>query len=320
MTQVTKEEISKRIATMKVGFAGGFYPGPPELESTSFPPDPVLMEKKQRWLVDQAARMGATCVQIMMPPAAEADRKELAAAAADQGVELEGMMFPLFPELGQDIDPEQVKGALLRAKEAGFTVVRGAWGRLAVPWSRWAPRDSVAEQRAHIVKTLKAIAPLAAQTGVHVAVENHCDFFGWEWAEIFSEVGGRPWVGAALDTANGFAVNYDANADCEALAEWAVTTHIKDMRMIANPLKWAVPFLPVGCKLGEGNVDVGKAIKLLAAQSPVWERLHLIVEPGWEPEGDIPEAVLPPLELRHQIMDHGVGWLTEFVAKHQSKI
>ncbi|MDR2374101.1 MAG: sugar phosphate isomerase/epimerase [Bifidobacteriaceae bacterium] len=314
MAAPTDMEISKRIATMKVGFAGGFYPVPDDVEEA----------QHQHWRLERTAQLGGTCYPVFPLPETPQGRSDLAAKAAELGIELEGSIRGLFPPLEDSpaSNAQMVEEELAKAKELGCGVVRGAYGRLRVEASRWAgagPARKIEADRIkdHLVASLKAAAPLAAQAGVRIAIENHCDFFGWEWAEMFREVD-SPWVGAALDTANGFAVGYDANADCEALAEFAFTTHIKDMRMIQNPMKWAVPFLPVGCRLGEGHVDVPRALYLLAERSPAAEGLHLIVEPGWEPQGDIPEAVLPPLELRHQIMDHGVAYLREFVASHQS--
>jgi sugar phosphate isomerase/epimerase len=316
MTEVTEKEISKRIASMKVGFAGGFYPLPAGVDES----------QGSLWRLNRTAEMGGTVYPVYPFPDDEGERKAFAAKAADLGIELEGPMMGLFPPLGEDPagNVETVRKELVKAKEMGVSVARGAYGRLKVEASRWAgtgpARKTEADRRKdHLVRSLKSAAPLAEEAGVRIAIENHCDFYGWEWAEMFREIG-SPWVGAALDTANGFAVGYDANDDCEALAEFAFTTHIKDMRMIQNPMKWAVPFLPVGCRLGEGHVDVPKALRLLAERSPAAEGLHLIVEPGWEPEGDIPEAVLPPMELRQQILDHGVEYLNKFVAEHRARI
>ncbi|MDR1431579.1 MAG: sugar phosphate isomerase/epimerase [Propionibacteriaceae bacterium] len=316
MAEFTELEISRRIATMKVGFAGGFYPLPPGVPEA----DGML------WRLNHTADMGGSVYPMYPFPKTAEDRAAFKARADELGISLEGPVMGLFPELGEDpaSNVAAVRAELEKAKEMGVKVVRGAYGRLRVAYSRWAGnganRKVEADRRkAHLVGCLKSAAPLAEEAGVRIAIENHCDFFGYEWAEMFAEID-SPWIGAALDTANGFSVGYDANDDVEALAEWAFTTHIKDMRMIQHPLKWAIPFLPVGCRLGEGHVDIPRALRLLAERSPAAVGLHLIVEPGWEPEGSIPEAELPPGEMRHQILDHGVEYLNNYVAEHRAQV
>ncbi len=41
--------------------------------------------------------------------------------------------------------------------------------------------------------------------------------------------------------------------------------------------------LPIGCAVGEGNVDIPLAVDTFAAKSPYAEGLHLIIELGWQP-------------------------------------
>jgi hypothetical protein len=75
-----------------------------------------------------------------------------------------------------------------------------------------------------------------------------------------------------------------------------VTTHLKEMRIVQfreemnlAPGEDRVPFLPVGCALGEGHVDVVATVAILAQQSPRGRDLPLIVEMGWmptPPDGD----------------------------------
>ena len=100
---------------------------------------------------------------------------------------------------------------------------------------------------------------------------------------------GSPNVGCALDTANGFTVFSDPNDDVKILAPYAITTHIKDMVVLKDPIGWRIPFYVVGCALGEGHVDIPAAIDELAKKSPHAKGLHLIIEVGWvenDPEWD----------------------------------
>ncbi|MDR1711780.1 MAG: sugar phosphate isomerase/epimerase [Propionibacteriaceae bacterium] len=297
--------INDVIRTMKTGFVGWAYP----------PPDDVPAEEGADWQIRRSAELGATCVQVygFNTPKSDAGRKATRELAESLGIELEGAAFALFPPMGET--PESripaLRAELEEAVALGMTVVRAGWGNNSVARSRWA-KDGKAQYQ-HMIDSLKSAAPLAEEYQLPIAVENHSDFFGWELANILRAVD-SPWIGAALDTANGFASIYDPEADNEALAELAFTTHIKDMRVIDNPLRWAVPHLPVGCHLGEGNVDVVHAIEILAERSPKANGLHLIVEAGWEPEGDFPEAVPDPLAYRRSILEDGIRWLNDFIA------
>ena len=66
----------------------------------------------------------------------------------------------------------------------------------------------------------------------------------------------------------------------EVLAPYAITTHIKDMSINQHQSDLTM-FQAQGCPLGEGHVDIPKAIELLETHSPNAEGLHLIVEQGW---------------------------------------
>jgi sugar phosphate isomerase/epimerase len=125
--------------------------------------------------------------------------------------------------------------------------------------------------------------------GMLLAIENHCDFTGKQWAEIFEIVGSKS-VGTALDTANGYTVYCDPDDDVQDLAPYTITTHLKDMVVMdvrnnefitaEGPI---IPMLPLGCAVGDGNVDIPLAIETMAAKSPCAEGLHLIIELGWQP-------------------------------------
>ena len=66
------------------------------------------------------------------------------------------------------------------------------------------------------------------------------------------------------------------------LAEYTITTHIKDMQVIEyNSGGNLIPFQARGCALGEGNVEIARAIDLLDKRSPHANGLHLVLELGW---------------------------------------
>jgi hypothetical protein len=109
--------------------------------------------------------------------------------------------------------------------------------------------------------------------------------------------------------------------DLLALAPLTVTTHLKDMRIVQfreemnlAPGEDRVPFLPVGCALGDGHVDVITTVELLAKQSPRGRDLPLIVEMGWmppPPDGD-------KVAARVEAFRASLAYLREHVPSHLS--
>lgn len=278
MTTATTDvaEVDGRIRTMRHGFTGVFYAVPAEIDG----------EQRAAWQLERSHELGATALQIASTPTGRDMRLALAARARVLDIELEGAAPSMFVPLG--VDPEttsaELRDELIHAKEAGLTVVRSGYGALTVETSRFARERNLREQLDHVAVCLARAGRIAEEVGVPVAVENHCDFSGRELASVLADVASE-WVGCALDTANGFSVFCDPNDDVEALAEFAFTTHIKDMRMEPSPSSWLIPLQPKGCLLGEGHVDVPRAIRLLAERSPRADNLHLIAEPGWESFG-----------------------------------
>ncbi|TDF98578.1 sugar phosphate isomerase/epimerase family protein [Paenibacillus piri] len=273
MKQRSDYEMKSAASSMKIGVQGGFYPVPADVEE----------EGAAEWLVRRSAELGCTVLQVRQLPKEPSRRKELGELAASLGIELETSAPGVFQLAGPEADPSaksKLQEALREAKLLGMPVVRTGYGRLKVDSSRFNRSVAVRDHMNALVPSLKEAARMAEAAGLSIAVENHCDFTGRELAQILDAVD-SPFVGAALDTANGFTVYCDPNDDIEALAPYALTTHIKDMAVIQSPVRGVIPFLPYGCTLGEGHVDLPRALELLAERSPRAEGLHLIIEPGW---------------------------------------
>jgi len=104
----------------------------------------------------------------------------------------------------------------------------------------------------------------------------------------------EPYVRGPFDLVGPDAAAARAATIERALAHLAVTTHLKDMRVVQHGDPGQVPFLPVGCALGEGLVDVPGTIRTLVADAPRGRQTPLIVETGWPPAAapgeDGPEA------------------------------
>lgn len=148
---------------------------------------------------------------------------------------------------------------------------------------RWVADPPLAVQLERMAAALRRLAPVAEAGGVRIAVENHADYRGHELASMLEQVD-HPAVGAKLDTGNAFAAVEDPLAAAQALAPFTVATHIKDVRVEAEPgnrgldLRGLLVMLEVG--LGEGHVDFSAILPLLAKHGPLGDDLVLTIEEG----------------------------------------
>ncbi|MBP7402762.1 MAG: sugar phosphate isomerase/epimerase [Clostridia bacterium] len=263
----------------KIGFVGFTYPAPKELSTLD----------KAYWQMKAAKEMG--CGVFVPSPfgVSPEDMNKIYEKMAEYGFETEGRLSPSAFELvgWQGADPvkarEVFEQSLVDAKARGLKILRGAWGRLKAQTTRWntTPGWTGAEQKANLIASLKVAAPLLEKYGLYGALENHLDFTGKEFDEIYTAVGSKH-VGCAYDTANGFFTNTDPNEDIDYMSKWAITTHIKDTKIIDSCFGGANgPLVPVGCILGQGNVDVKRALDTILAVSPMRDGIHLIIETGW---------------------------------------
>src|SRR5579884_3734191 len=115
------------------------------------------------------------------------------------------------------------------------------------------------------VRVLKAVAPTCREHGVKIAVENHggVDLLARELRWLIEEVGFET-VGACLDTGNPCYGGEDPVVSAELLAEYAVSTHVRDTAIWETEdgamAQWTV--------VGEGNVDLGRILAILAEKAP----------------------------------------------------
>jgi sugar phosphate isomerase/epimerase len=263
--------------TMKLGFVGFVYPPPPSITD---------MVERIKWQTSRVHEMGGAVFHQGGMPLLPDDQKkldDLKAHIDGIGVELELGCPYIFALTGDD--GAETRAALAKqikkAQFLGINIMRAGYGKMNVATSRYNRNYPLNEHIDFVVKNLKEAGKIFEDAGIHFALENHCDFLGREFVDIFTRVNSS-FVGCALDTANGFAVLNDSNTEVEELAPFAFTTHIKDMVILDNdPSSGLVPLQPWGCPLGEGNVDIPRALELLDQKSPMASGLHLIIEQTW---------------------------------------
>jgi sugar phosphate isomerase/epimerase len=261
------------ISTMRVGFMDSNYPVPAG----------VSEEQKLEWIHRHAVETGCDCLQVRYPY----DRHGPETVAQYRGLmEKYGMVYDIhlmlpFSRIGQpggeDI-AEELRRRCRIVKELGMDMLRTGYGGLKIESSRFLkPREAAAEQKRNYVASLVACAQILENEGVYLAVENHIDFKGSEQAEMLDEVD-SPFVGCAMDTANGVPVYSDPDDDIAALAPYTFTTHMKDYEIVQEILPGRIPFMASSCAVGEGIIDFPRAVHLFAKYSPFRKGLHLIVE------------------------------------------
>lgn len=156
---------------------------------------------------------------------------------------------------------EQLSQLLNAAKIVGSPVVRCFLGNQK-------DRTGAVSIQQHLeecARTLRAVAPLARDLGVKVAVENHggVDLLARELRGLVEEVG-FDTVGVTLDTGNPAYAGEDPVVTAEVLAPYVISSHVRDTRV------WAVEqgAMAQWVTLGQGNVDLPRILKILAERAP----------------------------------------------------
>ena len=260
---------------MKTGLIIGAHTGlyPPELPDAERP----------IWLIDRCVALGLDVAHVPAVGGGAAALGRLRAHAAERGVELEtsGGMDYVTEGAERAAGLARMVEAIERARALGCRILRTVNAHMR--HNRWG-QPPLAHQLELYAASLRELAPVAEANGVVLAVENHLDYRGDEIASVLAMVD-SPWVRAALDTGNGFTVFVEPLDDVRALAPYSVTTHVKDVRIVPFGQEGQVPWLPVGCALGDGHVDLREAARILAERAPDAGSLRLIIEISWPPGG-----------------------------------
>jgi len=118
-------------------------------------------------------------------------------------------------------------------------------------------------------RSLEASLPLARQLGVRIAVENHEDITAAELHELLESID-DPLLGICLDTGNDLVVYGDPLDGARLLAPRAMTTHLKDQKLV----RVGATIYSVGVRLGTGDVDLPAILQVIKKESTL-DRLLL---------------------------------------------
>ena len=139
----------------------------------------------------------------------------------------------------------------------------------------------VMAQLNHIAGLTKKALPMAEETGVRLAFENHTESFASEILWLIDEVN-HPLVGACVDTVNSVMVLEDPMTAIQTLAPRSFTNHFCDHRIERD--QFGCKFTGVAC--GDGDIDLKKAVAIFKETSSM-NRINIEVE--WDAGNDGPD-------------------------------
>jgi sugar phosphate isomerase/epimerase len=261
------------IRTMRIGFMDSNYPVPPE----------VSEEERTAYVLRHGAEIGCDCMQVRYPFDAHGPESvaRFRGWMEQYGMEYDiHVMLPVFSvnSPGGETIAAELKRRCRIVKELGMDMLRTGYGGLKVESSRFLkPRAAARAQKEDYVAAMRKCAEILEEEEVFLAVENHIDFTGKEQADLLDAID-SPFVGCAMDTANGVCVFSDPDDDIAALAPYTLTTHMKDYAVVQEVLPGRIPFMATSVAVGEGIIDFPRAVHLFAKYSPRRTGLHLIVE------------------------------------------
>ncbi len=209
--------------------------------------------------IEFARERGATAVQVPLGTRTGAEAAAVRKAAEMHRVVVEGI---ISPPVDDRADLERFTAELASAKASGASVVRTVLsaGRRYETFTKAEDYPALARRAAAM---LRRAEPAARGHGVGLAVENHKDFRSDELADLLKGVGSE-FVGVCVDTGNSLALLEQPADTIRLLAPFALTVHLKDMRVEEAPDGFRLSEVP----LGEGILDLKAVVTALRAANP----------------------------------------------------
>ena len=160
-----------------------------------------------------------------------------------------------------EADVERFEADLITAKEAGATVHRVALGGRRYEQFDRLEEFQTARDRAWL--KLRLAEPIAAKHQVRIGVENHKD---WRIEDMiaFMESLSSEYMGTCIDTGNSVSLLEHPLETVSAFAKYAVTSHIKDMRV----KEYEEGFLLSEVPIGEGFLDMKRLLDICEKANP----------------------------------------------------
>jgi 3-oxoisoapionate decarboxylase len=173
-----------------------------------------------------------------------------------------GMYFEAIASLPAKGDPAAFESTAAAAKEAGALAIRVN----CLPGRRYENFTNLADWRKAVAQSHENIDTALRIVEKHqtpLAIENHKDWTADEMVALM-KAKASPWLGVCVDTGNNIALLDDPMALVEALAPYAISTHIKDMGVASYPDGFLLSEMP----LGDGMLDVRRIVDTIRRARP----------------------------------------------------
>jgi sugar phosphate isomerase/epimerase len=202
--------------------------------------------------------LGAGGVQVTIKSKEVEYARQIRAKAEAYGMYFEGQLS--MPKESDEV--ERFESELKMAKEAGATLVRSA----LLSGRRYETFHSAEEFRRFREQAWKSLTlgePILKRHRMRLAIENHKDFLVAEQIEMLRRLSSES-VGVCVDFGNNLALLEDPMEVVQALAAFAISTHIKDMAVEKHEDGFLLSEVP----LGEGFLDLKAMIAVLQKANP----------------------------------------------------
>jgi 3-oxoisoapionate decarboxylase len=207
--------------------------------------------------LEHANALGAGGIQMPLTSREPDYIRKLRARTAELG-----MYFEAITALPAKSDTTAFESTVAAAKEAGALAVRVN----CLPGRRYENFTNLADWEKAVAQShenIDAALRIVEKHRVPLAIENHKDWTASEMVALMKAKSSR-WLGVCLDTGNNIALLDDPMATVEALAPFAVSTHIKDMGVAPYPDGFLLSEMP----LGEGMLDMRRIVDTIRRARP----------------------------------------------------
>jgi len=186
----------------------------------------------------------------------------------------------LFMEYGaMGIDAAYLKRELDVCAALGSRVLR-----TFIDFDRYDKSIEVAVEIDRAIGQLKRVKGHAEDLDIRIAIENHGDVSAVELVEIVRRVN-SPNIGICLDLGNALLTFEDPLYAAGVMAPYAFSTHFKDYAIQMTNYGFKVS----GVALGDGNIDLESAMKIIREKSALD---RIILEIPVEAEGSEMDALV----------------------------
>lgn len=208
--------------------------------------------------IREAARIGATAVQIPFPASLRPSIGAIRDLADRSGIALETTLS--LPKNAGDRD--RFVEELKLARELGVRIAR----TVLLPGRRYEQFKSISEYRDMTRRATEALAEaekIARRHGIKLALENHKDQTTEERLALLEHFSSEH-IGACLDVGNNLALLEDPIAVARAFAPWTLSVHFKDQGL----REYEEGFLLADVPVGEGAMDLAGITQIIREKKP----------------------------------------------------